>query len=315
MPEKISKILIPLSIIIAGLIIAGAFIYINSEKKSEGALSAQEAAEKAIDFINENFPAVNNSASLVEITEEGDIYKIHFKISLETGEYEYDSYVTKDGKYLFPEGYDMEENLEEESSEETGEIPVQEKPDVELFVMSFCPYGNQAENTMLPVYNLLKDKVNWSIYYIVSVNDTTVNSLHGQPEVDQNEREACVLEESGLDKWWQFTTYVNNNCGGDGSCWQDAAESAGLNTEAIEGCVSSKGFSLMQENATVTDEFGVTGSPTMFVNGTKTSAVYQYGSPQAYLDAICEGFTSAPQECSQQLSDGGSSSTPGGSCE
>ncbi|RJR23427.1 hypothetical protein C4578_04305 [Candidatus Microgenomates bacterium] len=43
-----------------------------------------------------------------------------------------------------------------------------DKPDVKFFVMSFCPYGNQAEEGLEPVYQLLKDKVNWQPRYIVN---------------------------------------------------------------------------------------------------------------------------------------------------
>lgn len=42
------------------------------------------------------------------------------------------------------------------------------KPEVKFFVMSFCPYGNQAEAELEPVYQLLKDKVSWQPRYIVS---------------------------------------------------------------------------------------------------------------------------------------------------
>lgn len=42
------------------------------------------------------------------------------------------------------------------------------KPEIKFFVMSFCPYGNQAEAGLEPVYQLLKDKVSWQPRYIVS---------------------------------------------------------------------------------------------------------------------------------------------------
>ena len=48
-----------------------------------------------------------------------------------------------------------------------------EKPEVKFFVMSFCPYGNQAEAGLEPVYQLLKDKVTWLPRYIVSDKKTS----------------------------------------------------------------------------------------------------------------------------------------------
>jgi len=42
------------------------------------------------------------------------------------------------------------------------------KPEVKFFVMSFCPYGNQSEAGLEPVYQLLKDKVSWVPKYIIN---------------------------------------------------------------------------------------------------------------------------------------------------
>lgn len=43
-----------------------------------------------------------------------------------------------------------------------------DNPEVKFFVMSFCPYGNQAEDGLKPVAELLEDKVAWEPVYIVS---------------------------------------------------------------------------------------------------------------------------------------------------
>lgn len=48
-----------------------------------------------------------------------------------------------------------------------------DKPEVKFFVMSFCPYGNQAEAGLEPVYQLLKDKVSWQPRYIVNDKKTS----------------------------------------------------------------------------------------------------------------------------------------------
>ncbi len=42
------------------------------------------------------------------------------------------------------------------------------RPQVDVFVMSFCPYGNQMEDNLSPVVQLLGDKVAWQPHYIVS---------------------------------------------------------------------------------------------------------------------------------------------------
>lgn len=204
-------------------------------------------------------------------------------------------------------------NTNTNTNTQTPEMVKTDKPVVDLYVMSFCPYGNKAEDTLLPVYELLKTKVEWNMHYIVSVSGTTVNSLHGQPEVDQDMREACVLKDNGIAKWFSFISYVNANCGSKGDCWEVAASKAGLTSSAINSCVANNGLDLMKAEESASDAAGASGSPTMIINGVETSSVYQYGNSQAYLDAICSAFTTEPSECSQALS-GTTATSTGGSC-
>ena len=106
MVEKLSKNLIAIAIVIAGVLIAGTIFYINREKgeKITGFLTAQQAAEKTINFINQYLVEKGMVVSLLNVTEERGLYKISFK----AGQEQYDSYVTKDGKLLFFQGIDME---------------------------------------------------------------------------------------------------------------------------------------------------------------------------------------------------------------
>ena len=56
------------------------------------------------------------------------------------------------------------------------------KSELQFFVMSFCPYGNQIEDVLRPVYDLLKDKANITPRYIfekIANLDTFCNSRSG----------------------------------------------------------------------------------------------------------------------------------------
>jgi thiol-disulfide isomerase/thioredoxin len=148
MVEKLIKNLIPIAIIIAGILIAGAIVYINQGKS--GILSPQAAAEKAIDYINQNLLQKGVTASLVNVKEENGIYKFRLKIENQ----EFDSYVTKDGKILFFEGIDLaeeprqpEERAEEKSTtlgnfSVSGDKVCQEdgKPIIYFFGSQSCPH-------------------------------------------------------------------------------------------------------------------------------------------------------------------------------
>jgi len=120
-------------------------------------LSKNEISEKVVNFVNSNFlSSQGKTASVVSLSEESGIYKIELKVD----ENQFASFATKDGKYLFPQVFDMMPKIVE--------IPKSEKPNLKLFVMSFCPYGTQAEETLYPLLNLLKGKINFELAYIIS---------------------------------------------------------------------------------------------------------------------------------------------------
>jgi len=102
-----NKIIIAIAIIIAGVLIAGGVAYTKFSKCSSASgesltqgkvLPKEEIAEKTINFINETLLKGQKTASLIDIIEENKLYKIKFSID----EQEIESYVTLDGKFLFP---------------------------------------------------------------------------------------------------------------------------------------------------------------------------------------------------------------------
>lgn len=59
-----------------------------------------------------------------------------------------------------------------------------QKPELKFFVMSFCPYGNQIEDVLRPVFDLLKDKADITPHYIfdrIDNLDTYCKSRSGDP--------------------------------------------------------------------------------------------------------------------------------------
>ncbi len=46
------------------------------------------------------------------------------------------------------------------------EVQKSQKPELKFFVMSFCPYGNQMEDLLRPVFDLLKDTADITPHYI-----------------------------------------------------------------------------------------------------------------------------------------------------
>lgn len=276
-------------------------------------IGQEEATKKIESFVSSNLVKAGTDVSVKDVTKDGNLYKATVTIQKK----DYVMYLTSDGKKFFPEGMDTDVQEKVAATEaETApakDIPKNDAPIVDLYVMSFCPFGNKAEDTLKSAYNLLKNKVKFNFHYIVSANGDDIQSLHGAKEVAQDEREACVLKNYGKDKWIDFVTYVNKNCGSDGSCWEAGAKSMGVDTVKINSCVSSEGVALMKANGQESDAAGASGSPTMTINGVETESVYQYGNSETYKQVICSAFNNPPSECSETLSSA-TATTQGGSC-
>ena len=117
------KHLLPFIIVLVIVIlIGGNLLYINRGKiawlNKEKTLSSQEAAQKALDYIN-NVLQGRATASLTEVSEGNGVYKINLKI----GEEKYEFYVTKNGEILFTEGIDLESSPQITQTPETQGTP------------------------------------------------------------------------------------------------------------------------------------------------------------------------------------------------
>lgn len=108
-----TKLKNPCSIIavVAVLLAVGTFYYFNYYQS----ISAEKAGEITIDFVNKSIEDEGVTASLVKVVDEGPVYGILMDISGR----EYHSYLTKNGNFLFPSGFNLkdgDEGTQEESS-------------------------------------------------------------------------------------------------------------------------------------------------------------------------------------------------------
>lgn len=262
-------------------------------------LSAQEAADKAVNYIN-NEILDGASASLVDVTEESGLYRVHIMI----GQNEYYSYVSKDGRLLFEQAIYIADGGGGSVSAVT-EIPQSDRPDVKIFIMSYCPYGLQVQKMMLPVYELLQDEIDVGIYFVDYL-------MHGEQELDENLRQYCMQLEDQSKYFEYLSCFVQS-----GDCEACMAE-AGIDTANLSSCMSATdaaynisagyddsstwrhGNPTFDVHNDLNEMYGVTGSPAIIINGVKVN-VYPR-TPENFKQVICSAFNTSPDECSQTLS-------------
>lgn len=313
---------IVISTLLLALVVTGCS---KVEKKKE--LNIDEAKAKALSFINDSLMQAGNTAEVKEIIEEGDLYKL--KVSA-NGQ-EIDSYLSKDGTKFFPQVMDVEEvtkQVEEAKKAQGGDAaeqtastaPKSDNVKVELFVMAFCPYGVQAEGIMSPVYNLLKNKADINIRYIASIPDggtiKDVKSLHGTIEGTEDARQLCITKNYNKDVLWKYVEELNEKCypiyrnseDEYNTCWQAAAKNAGIDAKKVSACIDSEGVDLIKSEDTAAKGYGVTGSPSLVINGVKVNATR---TQEGFKKAICDAFNTAPEECAKTLE--GAAATPAAS--
>jgi len=294
-----------------------------TKTSTEVTLSIEEAKVKALAFINTNLMQEGQEVSVKEVVEDSGMYKV--VVNMPNGQ-EIESFISKDGKKFFPQVMDIEEteakaveagNQAANQPKTVADVPKAEIAKAELFVMSFCPYGVVAEKAMAPVVDLLGDKADINIRFIASIEGDDikkVRSLHGPIEGIENARQLCVEKNYGKETLWEYVNEINEKCypiyrNGDDvykTCWQTAAKNAGVNIAKIDKCVETEGPDLIRKEDDAAKGYGVTGSPSLIINGEKINAAR---NPEGFKTAICNGFDNPPAECSESLSeDGGQAS-------
>lgn len=298
-----------IAIVLAGCGVANNAVK-NNKSSNKNVLSQDEAKTKALEFINNNLLQAGTTAEFKSITEEEGLYKVVIDVGDTKG---IESYITKDGAKFVPSMMNIEEVTQknnqaklqkEAAAKQPQEMVKNDKPEVELFVMSYCPYGTQIEKGILPVLSALGDKIDFKLKFCDY-------AMHEKKELDEETRQYCI-QKNEPDKFISYLT-----------CFLEAGESesciakTNITKSTLDSCVEAadkeykvtenyndktawKGqyppFDIYKGDNT---KYGIQGSPSLVVNGKTIS-----GQRDAFslLGLICSGFTTPPEECSSALS-------------
>jgi len=291
------KYIIILSLLLAIILVGYGLFLWEGANKNISAAQAQIIAEK---FINENLLPSTTKVTIKSVTEEYGLYNI----TLTVGGKDYHSYLTKDGKKFFQSALDIAEvEKQAQTQTDTASQPVATvaqktaKPEVELYVMAYCPYGVQMEKGIIPAVEALGNKIDFKLKF-------TSYAMHGKKELDEQLTQYCInQQDSG-----KLLVYL--------TCFDISSNSAqcltqtGINSTKINSCVSAtdKQYKVTEKfndqsswsNGSYppfdiyladNQKYNVSGSPTLVING---STVQANRDSASLLKLICSGFTTEP---------------------
>lgn len=278
--------------------------------KNKGAISEREAASEAENFVNTYLMQPGTKASISEVSKEYDLYKV--KINIGGGQV-VDSYLSRDGKLFFPQALDIQQiksegnnsglDATDPSASIPQDVPKSAKPKVELFVMSYCPFGLQMQKGLFPVIDTLGNKIDFELKF----NDYL---MHGEKELKENLVQHCIQKDQ-KDKLSAYVTCFAKS-GDTDACMT----STGIDKAKNSACAAAtdKEFKITENmNANVdyhgsypgfnvykndNQQYGVGGSPTLIINGVEVQAARDSAS---LLRTICAAFEDAPAECQTEL--------------
>ncbi|MFA7169259.1 MAG: hypothetical protein WC178_00160 [Candidatus Paceibacterota bacterium] len=304
-------------ILVLVVIVAGALFYNGYKNDKFGKVlgvqtSASMSVQEAEDFVNENLMQDGTGATVTEVTEENGLYKI----KLTVGEQEYIAYLTKDKTKFFPQAIDIAEIQQQKADAEAAAVAEEEasltsltktdKPIVELFVMSHCPYGTQMEKGIIPVVKALGDKIDFQLKFCDY-------AMHDKKELDEEMNQYCISQNEPS----KLISYLECFLADETSSAKCVAQ-VGIDSAKMASCVAATdsqygitagyddkstwksetypSFPIYQEDVT---KYAISGSPSLVINGSSVSSKRDSAS---LLQYVCAGFSEAPEECSQVLS-------------
>ena len=187
---------------------------------------------------------------------------------------------------------------------------------LEVFVMSQCPYGVKGLDAMQAVLQNFKEarvaskdkkvpELAFQIHFVGNEEEGKLTSLHGQPEVDENIREACAAKHYAKDhKFMEYVWCRNKDI--MSTSWEGCASTEkGFDVEVIKKCFEGEeGKKLMSASFAYADKLGFSGDKLAKADGqltlhgvtkpvTLTFTQFKCGEHPVYKKHYCAGDATA----------------------
>ena len=297
------------------LIVSVAF----GQNLSLNSLSGNAVAEDAVEFINTQLLQGQATATLEDVTSEKGLIKATINIQGQ----ESPVYITRDGELMLLQAIPLGEvDAGVQASPDQGtpaavDVPKSDKPVVELFIMSHCPYGTQIEKGILPVVETLGDSIDFDLNFVYY-------AMHGEKETSEQLNQYCIQKEQ-QDKLSDYLYCFLGSTSGSEAEGAACLDEVGIDKDMLATCVAaadtefdvtvnledtdsylSGRYPLFDVDKADNEKYGVGGSPTLVVNGEVISSGRDSVS---LLNTICGAFNDKPEACDTEFEAG--SPTPG----
>lgn len=275
-------------------------------------LGAKGIKQAAADFISKYLVGESTKVEVVVAAKKVDgLYALTIKLD---GREAAQSAMSPDGQRFYPQVMDVAKvkkdaaatkNTNTAGATAAASVSVKnDRPQVELFVMSYCPYGTQIEKGLLPVLAAVGAKIDWQIKFVDY-------AMHGDKEITENLRQYCI-QSNEPSKYAAYLSCFLEVADATGclatakidqtklaACTIATDQQYGLTAAAADKSKWSGSFPPFNIQQADNNKYGVRGSPTLVINGQQISGSRDSAS---LLATICSAFKTPPAECALTLS-------------
>lgn len=339
----ITLVLVAIATLIIGLVLGAVLTMgyftiagpVDNNNQQNNTVDVNELKLDVEDWVNKNLIGdASVQAKIIDVNYLGNnLYELDYEIYQEGQLAGAGFFYSIGSELIIGQRFDLTKNLDVPETEEpvVAEMQKSDVPKVDLFIMSFCPYGLQAVGAFKPAIQLLEKEIDFDLSYVIYSNyasnygqswdaycfdeEEKYCSMHGIEELNENIRELCI-QKYQKDKLWDYMSLlVDDYTAGKVSTrnistmWKEYAATAKVDVAAVEKCFNEEAENLLAEQVALNQKYSVQGSPTAIINGTQYSSAR---TADAFKTSICSAFNSAPSSCEGVLSS--TTTAASGSC-
>ena len=275
------------TIVIALLLIISVFTHGFGIKSITGATSF-DIENQVKDYIEKNLVNPETKVVVSDLQEENGIYKV----SIEVSGQKFDSYVSQDGKLLFPTVIDMTKEilpLQQEVSPQQKIVDVSADDDAVkgaknalVTIIEFsdydCPFCGRHFRETLP--QIIKEYVDTGKVKLVFRDFPLSFHENAQKAAEAAE---CAGEQ---EKYWEMHDKLFENQDAlDVSSLKTYSQQIGLNTREFNKCLDSGEMAdEIKKDISDGESAGVSGTPAFFINGRFLSGAQPFSAFKQIID-------------------------------